>query len=75
MIIQVLARLIPSGRLCGTGLFYANVPLDRMGMMQVRIATLDDPNAIKPQLQVQTAERIGWMESLQDIPGIARFPG
>jgi hypothetical protein len=60
---------------CGTGLFYANAPLDQMGMMQVRIATLDDPTAVKPQLQVQTAERIGWMESLPDIPAINRFPG
>src|ERR1700675_985445 len=40
---------------CGTGLFFTNAPLDQMGMMQVRIAALDDPNAIKPKVQVQIA--------------------
>jgi hypothetical protein len=59
---------------CGTGLFFANAPLDQMGMMQVRIAALDDPNAIKPKVQVQIAERIGWMASLHEIPVFDRFP-
>ena len=59
---------------CGTGLFFTNAPLDQMGMMQVRIAALDDPNAIKPKVQVQIAERIGWMASLHEIPVFDRFP-
>lgn len=60
---------------CGTGLFFSNASLDQMGMMQVRIASLNDPNVIKPQVQVQTAERIGWVASLHEIPSIDRFPG
>ena len=60
---------------CGTGLFFTNAPLDQMGMTQVRIAALDDPNAIQPKVQVQVAERIGWMESLHEIPAFDRFPG
>ena len=59
---------------CGTGLFFTNAPLDQMGMMQVRIAALDDPNAIKPKVQVQIAERVGWMASLHGIPVFDRFP-
>jgi hypothetical protein len=58
---------------CGTGLLFTNAPLDQMGMMQVRIAALDDPNAIKPTVQVQIAERVGWMASLHEIPVFDRF--
>ena len=60
---------------CGTGLFFTNAPLAEMGMMQVRIAALDDPNAIEPKAQVQTAERISWMTTLDDLPSFDRFPG
>ena len=59
---------------CGTGLFFTNALLDQMGIMQVRIAALDDPDAIAPELQVQTAERIGWMEAAHDLPAFERFP-
>lgn len=60
---------------CGTGLFFSNAPLRQMGMIQVRIAALDDPGAIAPAMQVQTAERIGWMASAHDLPSFERFPG
>ncbi|WP_313902324.1 GFA family protein [Methylobacterium sp. E-005] len=60
---------------CGTGLFFSNALLAQMGMMQVRIAALDDPNAIPPQMQVQTAERVKWMESADELPAFERFPG
>jgi hypothetical protein len=59
---------------CGTGLFFANAALAGMGMMQVRIAALDDPGAIAPQMQVQVAERIGWMVTLDALPAVDRFP-
>ncbi len=59
---------------CGTGLFFTNAVLVQMGMMQVRIATLDDPDAISPKLQVQTAEEIGWMKSAHMLPAVERFP-
>lgn len=60
---------------CGAGLFFSNGILDQMGMMQVRIAALDDPNAIAPKVQVQTAERVGWVGLLHDLPAFERFPG
>lgn len=60
---------------CGTGLFFSNAPLRKMGMMQVRIAALDDPGAIAPAMQVQTAERIDWMASAHGLPSFERFPG
>lgn len=60
---------------CGTGLFFTNEPLRRMGMIQVRIAALDDPEAIAPRMQVQTADRAGWMASAHALPAFERFPG
>ena len=59
---------------CGTGLFLTNAALAQMGMMQVRVATLDDPDAIPPTMQVQTAEEIGWMKSAHSLPAVERFP-
>jgi hypothetical protein len=59
---------------CGTGLFFTNALLEQMGMMQVRIAALDDPNAIAPKMQVQTAEEIGWMKSAHALPAVERYP-
>lgn len=61
---------------CGTGLFFSNAPLRQMEMVQVRIAALEDPNAIAPkmQVQVQVAERIGWMTAVDQLPVFNRFP-
>lgn len=59
---------------CGTGLFFRNATLARMGMVQVRIAALDDPDAIPPTMQVQTAEQIGWMGSAHTLPRCEGFP-
>jgi len=69
----------PTGRrffcgACGTGLFFTNAPLEQMGMIQVRIAALDDPEAISPKMQVQTAERPRWMASAHTLPEFERFP-
>jgi hypothetical protein len=58
---------------CGTGLAYINevmVP----GMVDIQVATLDDPNAIPPILQMQMADAIGWMANAHTLPGHARFP-
>jgi hypothetical protein len=45
---------------CGTGLFYTNEAL-LPGLVDVQIATLDDPERFPPQLRVQVAERLaGW---------------
>jgi hypothetical protein len=45
-----------------------------MGMMQAPIAALDDPYAIVSKARVQTAERIGWPDSVRTLPAFARFP-
>jgi hypothetical protein len=58
---------------CGTGLFYFNA-VNLPGIADVQIATLDDPNAVAPQIHVQTAERLAWMEGVQDLPAFERYP-
>ncbi len=59
---------------CGTGLFYTNEAIFP-GKIDVQTATLDDPDAIPVQAQIQTAERIGWMEKLAELPAFERYPG
>ena len=59
---------------CGTSLFYTN-DVVFPGMIDVQSATLDDPDAIPLQAQIQTAERIGWMTHLGDLPEFERYPG
>ncbi len=59
---------------CGTGLFYRNAEF-LPGVVDIQSATLDDPNALPPGAQIQTAERIGWMEHAHELPGFERFPG
>jgi hypothetical protein len=58
---------------CGTGLFFRN-EAGLPGIVDIQTATLDDPDALPPQLHVQTAERIGWMTDLGDLPEFERFP-
>lgn len=58
---------------CGTGLFYFNA-VNLPGIADVQIATLDDPNAVAPQIHVQTAERLAWMEGTQKLPAFERYP-
>lgn len=58
---------------CGTGLYYTNAVVFP-GMVDVQLATLDDPDAFAPMEQIQTAERIGWMETAHTLPAHARFP-
>jgi hypothetical protein len=59
---------------CGTGLFYTNDAIFP-GQIDVQIATLDDPDSIKPAVQIQVAERIGWMAGLDQMPSFERYPG
>ena len=58
---------------CGTGLFYFNA-INLPGIADVQSATLDDPDVIPPQIHVQTAERLAWMERAHELPAIARYP-
>ena len=44
------------------------------GQIDVQSATLDDPSLIPAQVQIQTAERIGWMEKLDTLPTFERYP-
>ena len=59
---------------CGTSLFYTSEQIFP-GQIDVQIATLDDPDAIPPQVQIQVADRIGWMERAHDLPQFERYPG
>ena len=59
---------------CGTGLFYTN-DMIFPGQTDVQSATLDDPDALPLQAQIQTAERIGWMETANGLPSFHRYPG
>jgi hypothetical protein len=58
---------------CGTSLFYTN---ERVfpGLIDVQSATLDDPGALPIQVEVQTAERIGWMPPLHGAAQFERYP-
>lgn len=59
---------------CGSGLFYRNAE-HLPGIVDVQIATLDDPDALPPGAQIQVAERIGWMATAHALPAFERFPG
>lgn len=58
---------------CGTGLFYRNSVV-LPGIVDVQSATLDDPAALAPTVQIQTAERLSWMTHLDQLPEFERFP-
>ena len=58
---------------CGTGLFYRN-PEFSTDRVDIQVAAMDDPDVFRPTLQVQVAERIGWMESAHALPAHDRFP-
>jgi len=58
---------------CGTGLFYFN-EVNLPGIADIQTATLDDPEAVAPQMHVQTAERIAWMVNAHQLPAFERYP-
>jgi hypothetical protein len=59
---------------CGTGLYYLN---DKVlpGIADIQSATLDDAEDYAPGVQIQCAERLGYMAKLSELPEIERFPG
>ena len=59
---------------CGTPLWFRNAEV-LPGIVDVQLATLDDPDAFAPQAHIQVAERIGWMAEAHRLPEFARFPG
>ena len=54
---------------CGTPVFAE--PLDMPDRLAVTLATLDEPDAIKPQMHVWTSSRIDWLK-LDD--GLPQYP-
>ena len=58
---------------CGTGLYYINEVV-LPGLVDIQLASLDDPAAVPPTTQIQTAERIGWVEHLHELPAFPRWP-
>jgi len=59
---------------CGSGLFYTNAVIFP-DQIDLQSATLDDPDALPLQGQIQTAEAIGWMADLHTLPAFERYPG
>lgn len=59
---------------CGTGLFYTNAEIFP-GQIDIQSATFDDPDAFPLGAQIQLADRIGWMERLDEVAGFDRYPG
>ena len=59
---------------CGTGIAYRN---DDMlpGIVDIQAATLDNPDALPVQAHIQTAERLGWMAHVHELPQFERYPG
>lgn len=58
---------------CGTGLFYRNA-INLPGRVDVQVSTLDDPEALPPAVQVQTAERQSWVSHIAELPAFERYP-
>ena len=58
---------------CGTSLFYTNEVIFP-GLTDICSATLENPDALKLGIHVQTAERIGWMKDAHNLPQFERYP-
>ena len=58
---------------CGTGISYRNEEF-LPGIVDIQSVTLDDPDSLVPTAHIQTAERLGWMEKVHEIPAFERFP-
>ena len=59
---------------CGTGLFYVNEVV-LPGLIDVQMGTADDPENHAPQIHVQAAERLPWLDQMADMPRFERYPG
>ena len=58
---------------CGSGLFYRNAEI-LPGVVEVRSSTLDNPEALPPTVQIQTAERQSCVPQLAALKAYERFP-
>ena len=52
---------------CGTGLFYRNEAVFP-GQIDIHTATLDDPEALPPQVRIQIAEAASWFARFETLP-------
>ncbi len=59
---------------CGTGLLYTNAEM-LPGIIDIQSATLDNAGDFSPGAQIQCAERLPWMEQLDQLPQFERYPG
>jgi hypothetical protein len=59
---------------CGTGLFYQS---DRIlpGLVNVRTATMDEPDGYPPFAWVQMADAPQWLHHAGDLPKFDRYSG
>lgn len=58
---------------CGTGMFYTNAVV-LPGCIDVQAITLDNPEALPPAVQIQTAERQSWVGHLETLHAFERYP-
>jgi hypothetical protein len=58
---------------CGSGLFYRNANY-LPDIVDVQTSTLDDPDLLPPQKQVQVAERLQWMKHIHELSEVERYP-
>ncbi|MGB3166245.1 MAG: GFA family protein [Alteraurantiacibacter sp.] len=59
---------------CGTPLFFINEAV-LPGIVDIQSVTLDQPDVIAPQAQIQVAERRPYMADLASLSAFERFPG
>ncbi len=59
---------------CGSGIAYRNEQF-LPGIVDIQAATLDNPEAFPAQVHIQTAERIGWMATADELHAFERYPG
>lgn len=58
---------------CGTGVTYRN-DTNLPGLIDVQGGTLDDPDALPPQIHVQAADRLAFMATANELPAFDRYP-
>ncbi len=58
---------------CGTSLFYRN-EVNLPGIIDVQTGTLDDPGQLPARCHIQTAERLPWMNDIDNLPEFERYP-
>ena len=57
---------------CGSGVFAQRA--SRRDLIAITLGSLDDPGALKLEVQIWTSSRIGWVEALGEVPGYPEWP-